>query len=86
MVRNIPMTEINLADAKARLSELVDLAQRGEEVEIIRRGKPVARLIPVSRPRAKIAIADLRQATEGYPEQVESAGAFMRRVRDDYRY
>lgn len=33
-------------DAKSRLSQLVDQAQRGEEVIIARAGKPVARIIP----------------------------------------
>lgn len=80
------MNAINLAEAKARLSELVDLAKRGETVEITRRGKPVARLVPVAPERSRIRIEDLRKATEGHPEQRESAGEFMRRVRDGYRY
>lgn len=80
------MNAINLAEAKARLSELVDLAQRGEVVEILKRGKPVARLIAASPEKSRINIEDLRKATDGQREQTESAGDFMRRVRDDYRY
>lgn len=80
------MNAINLADAKARLSELVDLAQRGEVVEILKRGKPVARLVAVAPEKSRIRIEDLRKATEKHPEQPESAGEFMRRLRDDYRY
>lgn len=39
---------MGLFDAKTRLSELVDLVARGDdEVLITRRGKPVARLVPV---------------------------------------
>lgn len=38
-------TRWNLADAKARLSELVQRAARGEEIVIALRGVPRARLI-----------------------------------------
>lgn len=38
---------VGLFDAKTRLSELVDLVTRGDDFLITRRGKPVARLVPV---------------------------------------
>ena len=37
---------INLADAKAHLSALVDRVERGEEIAIYRRGRPAAILVP----------------------------------------
>ena len=40
---------VNIAEAKARLSELVEKAARGEETLIARDHKPVARLVPVGR-------------------------------------
>ena len=43
------MNVVNLADAKAHLSELVTRAEAGETVEITRRGKAVARLVPIER-------------------------------------
>ena len=36
---------VNIADAKARLPELVERAARGEEIIIARNGKPQARLV-----------------------------------------
>ncbi len=36
------------ADAKARFSELLDRAERGEEVTISRHGRAVARLVPIA--------------------------------------
>lgn len=80
------MNGINLADAKARLSELVELAQHGEEVAILKRGKPVARIVSAAAPRVRIALADLRKATDGQREQTESAGELMRRLRNESRY
>ena len=41
------MTEIGAFEAKNRLSELLDRAEKGEEVVITRRGKPVAKLVPI---------------------------------------
>jgi prevent-host-death family protein len=42
--------QINIAQAKAKLSELIDRALGGEEIVIARAGKPLARLVPVNRP------------------------------------
>jgi prevent-host-death family protein len=39
--------EIGAFEAKNRLSSLLERAERGEEIVITRRGKPVARLVPV---------------------------------------
>jgi prevent-host-death family protein len=39
------MPSINVAEAKAKLSQLLDRASAGEEIVITRAGKPVARLV-----------------------------------------
>lgn len=39
---------VNLYEAKAKLSALLDKALAGEEVVIARAGKPVARLTPIA--------------------------------------
>lgn len=41
------MQKVQLVEAKARLSELVDRAEAGKETVITRRGRAVARLVPV---------------------------------------
>jgi prevent-host-death family protein len=38
---------VNLYDAKARLSRLIDRATAGEEILIGRAGRPLVRLVPV---------------------------------------
>ena len=45
------MITVNLAQAKARLSELLDKVEAGEEVLITRRGKAVAHLLTVAGPK-----------------------------------
>lgn len=37
---------VTVAEAKARISALLDKVEEGEEVTITRHGKPVARLVP----------------------------------------
>jgi len=44
------MTQVNVQEAKTRLSQLLQAAERGEEVVIARDGNPIARLVPVSAP------------------------------------
>jgi prevent-host-death family protein len=38
--------EVGAFEAKNKLSNLLERAERGEEIVITRRGKPVARLVP----------------------------------------
>ncbi len=42
------MTDVvNMYDAKAQLSRLIDRAAAGEDILIARAGKPIVRLVPV---------------------------------------
>lgn len=80
------MERINLADAKARLSEIVDRVEAGESIDIVRRGKLAARLVPPVPEKSKVDIAMLEALHATIPMQSESAGDFVRRMRDDARY
>ncbi|WP_174284979.1 type II toxin-antitoxin system Phd/YefM family antitoxin [Sphingomonas bacterium] len=80
------MEAVNLADAKARLSELVARVEAGETVSITKRGKPVVRLVAEMPEHATIDIDELQRLTRGMTMQEESAGDLMRRVRDEARY
>ena len=50
MTRGDRTTTVGIAEARARLSELLRCAEAGEEVVITKAGTPVARLLPVRRP------------------------------------
>lgn len=80
------MDAINLADAKANLSKLVDRVEAGDSIDITRRGKPVARLTAVARPRRPIDVALLRSLTATMPLQSQSAADLVRSMRDGDRY
>jgi prevent-host-death family protein len=45
--------ELNIYDAKTKLSQLVERAMAGEDVVIAKAGKPMVRLVPVQAPPAR---------------------------------
>ena len=47
------VTRFNIAEAKARFSELIEKAVLGEEVIVARDNKPVARIVPLRPARRK---------------------------------
>jgi prevent-host-death family protein len=59
-----PMQEVGAFEAKNTLGSLLDRVERGEEIIISRRGKPVARLVPsgsgIDPAAARTAAASLR--------------------------
>lgn len=59
------MVQMNIAEAKAKLSELVARAEAGEEVIIARDGKAVIALTPLPEPGA-LRVGLLGQADEGW--------------------
>ena len=80
------MSAITLADAKAHLSELVARVEAGDSIDITRRGKPVARLTSVAKPRRPIDVTSLQALTATMPRQSQSAAKLVRSMRDDDRY
>ena len=77
------MDAIDIVDARARLSELVDRVEAGESIEIARCGEAVARLVPIRRP---VDVARLRALTVSLPPQPDGAADRVRRMRDGDRF
>ena len=69
--QEIVMVDVNVADAKARVSELVNRA---------------AKLVAAEEPKRPIDLAALRELTAAMPRQAQSAGAFTREMREEDRY
>lgn len=82
------MDSYNIADGKARFSELIARAEAGEEIEIKRRGETVAKIVPSRRPRKKLDIEQLRRiARMSPPESPRPDGkSFVEWMRDTDRY
>ncbi len=53
------MTQVNIHEAKTRLSKLIELVLNGEEIIIAKRNKPVAKLVSINslEPKRKIGSA-----------------------------
>lgn len=62
------MREVGAFEAKNKLSELLDCAERGEEIVITRHGKEVARLVP---PNRKYSPEEARAAIDRIRERAE---------------
>lgn len=76
------METYSIADAKARLSELIDRAEAGETVSITRRGKPVARLVAEVAPIKPIDVEAMRRARALSTPYVDPDGlSFVERLR-----
>jgi prevent-host-death family protein len=80
------MNPVNLADAKAHLSELVDRVEADDSVDITRRGKPVARLTTVIAPRKVVDAAQLKSLTASMPLQTQTTADLVRSMRDGDRF
>ena len=53
--------QVNLYEAKTRLSELVDQAGRGETIVIAKSGTPIAKLVPLNAgPKRKIQFGTMK--------------------------
>lgn len=76
--------EINVKEARNRISSLLDRTQKGEEVLILRRGKKVARLVPVS--GAKKRLPDLSNFRSSIKVKGNSLSRQVVAGRDAERY
>jgi len=81
------MSKHSVADAKNRLSELIDRALDGEDVVITRHGRPVVELRPISsavKPITPEAIDWIAQRRVGRRVPREDAVTAVRKIRDEW--
>ena len=77
------MVTVNLASAKAHLSELLNKVEAGQEVVITRRGKAVAHLSAVVRPKKPLPLRELAGFRATMPRSRRAAAELLREVRDE---
>ena len=77
------MLTVNLAHAKAHLSELLDQVEAGEEVVITRHGKPVAHMRQAVRPKQPLDLEALAALRARLPPQRRSSADVLREMRDE---
>lgn len=69
------MTEYSVAEAKARLSELIDRAEKGEGVTITRHGRPVVEMRPSVPPPRRMTGVDIDRLAESRAKRQVKGGA-----------
>lgn len=77
------MVTVNLAQAKATLSELLNKVEAGDEIVITRHGKPVALLSAAVAPKTPLALQDLAHFRSSMPTLSRSAAESVREMRDE---
>ena len=77
------MVTVNLAQAKARLSELLDKVEAGQDILITRRGKAVAHLSAAIQPKKPLPLQDLAEFRAGMPKLRRPAADLLREMRDE---
>lgn len=78
------MRTVNVSETREHLAQLLDAVEAGEEVLIVRRDRPVARLVPVA--NGMNPFPSRRELREALPPMREDADAVVRALRDDERY
>jgi prevent-host-death family protein len=78
------MQTINVRETREKLSNLLDAVAAGEEVVILRHGKPAARLT-AALPK-KIQFPNRSELRASLPPTRESSAHAVRELRDEERY
>ena len=84
--KSTAMLTVNLAQAKARLSELLDRVESGEEIIITRYGKPVAQIRQAIPPKKPLPLEKLAAFRARMPHWRKASARLLREMRDDERY
>lgn len=75
------MATVSVAEAKARLSALLDQVEAGEDLVITRHGRPIAQITAISQPKKPLgSFAALR---EKLPQSTISSADLLRQMRDE---
>ena len=77
------MSSVNLATAKAQLSDLINRVESGEEVIITRHGRPVARVIPATPLKQPVPLERLAALRKSLPPRKGSSAEELRKLRDE---
>ncbi|MCK9387294.1 MAG: type II toxin-antitoxin system prevent-host-death family antitoxin [Sulfuritalea sp.] len=76
------MRTVSVAEAKAHLSELLNVVEAGEEIVITRHGRAVARVSPPEKPKQPIPLKRLAALREAVPAWTESSANRVGQLRD----
>lgn len=69
------MMQMNVAEARAKLSQLLAAVEAGEDVIIARDGVPAVRLVPVARTGVRLGLLKGVVAADSIPDFLEPMSA-----------
>ena len=76
--------EVNVKEARSKISALLDRAQQGEQITITRRGQRIARLVPIAGSQA--GLPDLSAFRESIAIQGKPLSRTVIETREEERY
>ena len=78
------MQKVNVKDARRNISRLLDEISAGEEIILLRRGKPVARMVQVENDeREPLRFPDRALFRSKLPPMKLSSASLIRDIRDE---
>jgi prevent-host-death family protein len=82
-IMRLDRSSVSVAQAKARLSEILARVESGEEVVITRRGKAVARICPEHRPKKVLDLRAIDRVRGSLPRAKVSSAELIRQLRNE---
>ena len=77
------MRTVSVAEAKARLSELLNGVESGEDVLITRHGRPIAKVTAPEVPKQPLPLKRLALLRQKTPPWSEPSAKLLRKLRDE---
>lgn len=78
------MHKVNTKEARRHISRLLDEVNAGEEIVILRRGKPVARMLQIEKQEIKpLQFPDRSAFRRKLPPMKQSSSSLIRDIRDE---
>lgn len=77
------MQTLSVTAIKAHLNEVIEQVQEGDEVIIMRRGVPVARISALSSKRKPLPLEELKAFRNSIPKVKTPSHVLLRQLRDE---
>jgi prevent-host-death family protein len=77
------MEMVSVADTKTHLSKILDRIEKGEEIVVTRRGKPIAKLSPIK--AQKRPFTSLIEFRKGIPRLSTTGTKVLQMIREEDR-
>ena len=77
------MQKVNVREARQHIGRLLDAVEAGEKVIIMRRGKPVAKLLVVEKEDVELRFPDRKEFRSQFSSAKMTSATLIRKMRDE---